>query len=102
MRIGSPLALLTGLALGLATAARAAETAIEASPIDQRIAAFIAEHPQAKLDEVAVFANAELAKHGLTYRFDDFDASRNSCRRTSSSSTACPAPDLGVMFVKCS
>lgn len=73
MRIGSPLALLTGMALGMGSAG-AAETAIEASPLDQRIGAFIATHPQAKLDEVAAFANAELAKYGLAYQFDDFAA----------------------------
>src|SRR5690606_37250261 len=67
-------AVLTALALSLAAAAGAAETtAIEASPLEQRIVAFIADHPEAGVDELAAFANAELAQHGLTYQFDDFD-----------------------------
>lgn len=74
MRNRTLVAVLTALALSLAAAAGAAETtAIEASPLEQRIVAFIADHPEAGVDEVAAFANAELAQHGLTYQFDDFD-----------------------------
>jgi hypothetical protein len=52
--------------------AAAQETQVVPSPLKHRIAAFVAEHPQATLAEVAAFANRLLPELGLAYEFDDF------------------------------